>query len=280
MFKRHFKAEHINAIEDDLIGNGDIGRYVLLPGSDGRAKNIAEHFDNLVVKQHQRAHNLYLGTLSCDGKMIDVATISSGMGCPSIEIILHELFQLGAKRFLRIGTGGSLQAERIKIGDIVNAQAAVRDEDTTTHYAPLEFPAIASLEFTSSIMLAAEKIGLANKLHTGIVHCKSSLYAREFSAGPRADENNAYINLLSRTGVLATEMESSALFIQSQIYNHQLLQKGNSPHHRVLAGAILAIVATPENHFDRSNKPEQAIQQGIQLALETVRTLASQEFIE
>lgn len=280
MFKRSFKPEHINATPDDFLGNNGIGRYILLPGSDGRAKEISQHFDNVTVKHHGRAHHLYLGTLYCDGKTIDVATVSSGMGCPSMEIILHELFHLGAKRFLRIGTAGSLQTNRVKIGDIVNAQAAVRDEDTTLHYVPLEFPAIASLELTSSIMLAAEKIGLSERLHTGIVQCKSSLYAREFGAGPRVEENNDYINLMTRAGVLATEMETSALFIQSQIYNHQLLQKGESPHNRVLAGAALAIIATPDNHFDHSEKVEVVIQQTIQLAVETVKTLATQELID
>src|SRR5476651_2489588 len=135
MFKRPFKPEHINATAEDFAGNHGIGRYILLPGSDGRAKEIAQHFDNLVTKSHHRAHNVYLGTLSCDGKIIDVATVSTGMGCPSMEIILHELFHLGAKRFLRVGTAGSLQPW-IKIGSIVNALASVRDENTSTRYLP------------------------------------------------------------------------------------------------------------------------------------------------
>jgi len=41
MFKRHFKPEHINATPEDLAGNNRIGRYILLPGSDGRAQEIA-----------------------------------------------------------------------------------------------------------------------------------------------------------------------------------------------------------------------------------------------
>lgn len=278
MFKRAFKPEHVNATPDDFAGNNGIGRYVFLPGSDGRAKEIAHHFDNLETKSHHRTHNLYLGTLSSEGKTIDVATISTGMGCPSTEIIVHELFNLGAKRFLRIGTAGSLQPNTVKIGEIVNAQASVRDENTSTNYAPIEFPAVASLEFMSSIMLAAEKIDLADQLHTGIVHCKSSLYAREFGAGPKSEENKAYLDLLTRTGVLATEMETATLFVQSQIYNHQLKQLGDSPQHRVLAGALLAIIATT-SHFDHGKKAKLAIENDIRLALETVKILAIQELI-
>ncbi len=271
-----FKPQHLHATPEDLAGNNGIGRYVFLPGSEGRAHEIAKHFDKLIVKPHPRGHNLYLGTLDCHGTRIDVAAIHSGMGCASVEVILHELFYLGAKRFLRVGTAGTLQ-EFIPVGDVVNAQASVRDENTTVHYVPLEFPAIASLEFTSSIMLAAEKLHLSQKLHTGIVHCKSSIFAREFSAGPRAEENDAYMDLLTKSGVFATEMETSALFIQSHFYNHLLRQQTDSPQHRVLAGAILAIAGSPKHGFDNSNKASEAIQQSIQIALETVKILATQE---
>lgn len=271
-----FKPQHINATEEDLAGNNGIGRYIFLPGSDGRAKEIAEHFTKKKTKNHPRGHNLYLGTLDCDGKKIDVAAVSSGMGCPSMEIILHELFHLGAKRFLRIGTAGNLQTAFIKTGDIINVQASVRDETTTQHYAPVEVPAVASLEFVSANLFAAETLGLSDHLHTGTVHCKSSLYAREFGAGPRSAENHAYLELLAKLGVVASEMETATLFIQSQIYNYRLMQQGHGPHHRVLAGAILGIVGD-SGGFEDSPAAGSAIENSIALALETVKTLAVQE---
>lgn len=277
MLDANFVPHHINATPDDLAGNDGIGRYIFLPGSDGRAQSIAENFDNVVVKHHQREHNLYLGTLNSDGKKIDVASIGTGMGCASVEIILHELFNLGGKRFLRVGTAGSLQPSLLKSGSLVNVQASVRDEGTTRHYAPLELPAIASLEFITSILVAAEKIGLSEEVFTGIVHCKSSLYARELAAGPRAPENQAYLNQLSQSGVLATEMETAALFIQSQLYNYQLMQEGDFPQHRVLAGAVLAIIGTTDRLEETPEKTAAVIHDSVELALETVKVLASQE---
>lgn len=274
MLNHNFIPHHINADPADFEGNNEIGRYILLPGSDGRAKEISEQFENVTLKSHPRAHNLYLGTLTHQGEKIDVATISSGMGCPSMEIILHELIHLGAKRFLRIGTAGSMQ-KFVKIGDLVNVQASVRDENTTTNYAPIEVPAIASLEFNSAILLAAEKLGFTQRVHTGIAHCKSSLYAREFGAGPRTKENKEYLNLLSDYGVLASEMETATLFIQSQLYNHQVMQHNKHPH-RILCGAILGIIATTD-HFDLSDKVGETINDSITLALETIKTLAIQE---
>ena len=268
---------HINAEPSDLAGNHGVGRYILLPGSDGRAKNIAEHFDQVRVKAHPRGHNLYLGTIDNNGTPIDVATISSGMGCPSMEIILHELYQLGGKRFLRVGTAGSLQEQYMTVGDIVNAQAAVRDERTTVHYAPLSIPAVASLEMIEAINKTAAEHNMQKIVYTGVVHCKSSFYAREFYAGPRVKDNEEYMHLLIDNGVLASEMETSALFIQTQLYHHQMKQQGQGPAFKVLSGAILGIGAIPPNIFMTTEQEEQLTKDIIKLALNTIKTLAASE---
>ena len=277
MNKKDFIPHHLNATANDLAGNNGIGRYIFLPGSDGRAKGIAQQFDHLTVKSHSREHNLYLGTITCDGKSIDVAAVSSGMGCPSMEIILHELFHLGGKRFLRVGTAGSLQPQLVKMGDIINVQASVRDEQTTTDYVPITIPAIASFEFTLAILDAAKKMGIENQVHTGTVHCKSSLYAREFGAGPESEQNKAYIRLLTECGVLATEMETSALFIQSQLYHHQRMREGVGPAFHVLCGAILGVICTPPDDFTDAAQEAATVKNITELALETVKIISARE---
>jgi uridine phosphorylase len=268
---------HINAISSDLAGNNNIGRYIFLPGSEGRAKTIASHFDNVTVKQHSRGHHLYLGTINDNGITIDVASISSGMGCPSLEIILHELLHLGGKRFIRVGTAGSLQKDSIHIGDIINTQASVRDESSTMDYAPLSVPAIASLEIIQAINLAANTLNFNQRVHTGIVHCKSSFYAREFYAGPNAATNKAYMQLLIDNGVLASEMETAGLFIMCQLYNHQLMQQGKGKAFRVLSGAILGIGAIPPDVFMTKEQEQLLTEDTIALGLATVKTLAASE---
>lgn len=272
-----FKPYHINAMPDDLMGNHGIGRYILLPGSNGRAEEISKYFDNLIIKHHPRGHHLYLGSLHHEGQTIDVATIPSGMGCPSMEIILHELFHLGAKRFLRVGTAGSLQPH-VKVGDIVQAQASVRDEQTTMDYAPLSVPAIASIDMITAVHEAAKKRCSHQPVHTGVVHCKSSFYAREFGAGPQGKENEAFMNLLTQCGVLATEMETSALFIQSQQYHHQLRIKGNGAENQVIWGAILAIIASLDPPvFWSGEQSRTLIKNMIEIALESLMVLAKHD---
>jgi len=274
-----FVPIHLNANANDLAGNDGIGRYILLPGSTGRAKEISQYFDHLRIKTHPRGHDLYLGTLQNKGQSIDVGTIASGMGCPSMEIILHELFHLGAKRFLRVGTAGSLQPDLLKPGDLVNVQAAVRDEKTTEDYAPPNVPAIASFDLISAISQAVKKMKLTNQCLLGTVHCKSSLYAREFGCGPNSEANQAYINWLRRYGILASEMEVAALFIQSQFYHYQLMQQGQGPAFRVLCGAILGIMSTiGDQQFVFLPEEERVMKKNmIELAIESVKLLAASE---
>lgn len=272
-----FQPRHINANTQDLAGNNGIGRYILLPGSDGRAQVIAEHFDNVTIKKHSRGHHLYLGQITYKDQTIDVATIASGMGCGSMEIILHELFHLGANRFLRLGTCGSLQANEVSIGDLVNVQAAVRDEGTTLDYAPKEIPAIPSYEMLSSVMLAYSQLTdtITTTLHTGIAHCKSSFYAREFFSGPQGNSHREYNKILQACGVLATEMETAALFIQSQYYNQLQRKRGFGPRYRVYSGAILGVIAVPNVDHANAKEEAQTITHVINLGLHTVKVMAT-----
>ncbi len=232
-----FHPEHINVTEEDLKGNGSIGRYIFFPGSDGRAKEIAEHFSHVKVKEHPRGHNLYIGSIESDGRNIDVASISSGMGTPSLDIIANELLKLGARRFLRVGTAGLVQPEYMKPGDLVIGTGSVRDDGASRTYVPPEYPAIASIEMVMASIAAAKKI--PSKVHLGVLHTKDSLFAREFGEGTMSQENQRYMQILRDAGVIATEMESSMLFILAEIWDHKMKKAKMG---RVLAGALCAVV--------------------------------------
>jgi uridine phosphorylase len=262
----------MTASEDDFKGNNGIGRYVFLPGSDGRAKKIGEQFSNLRVKEHSRAHNLYLGEIEFDGKKIDVASVSSGMGTPSIDIIMNELFELGARRFIRIGTAGSLQQKRIRKGAVVVSTASVRDESTSSRYLPVEVPAVASLELINAAQAAVKVLGMKN-VHFGVTHSKDSLYAREFKTGPLAKEHTEYMNLLSKGGVIASEMEASQLMILRAVFDQKLKAKDAGD---VIAGAILAIIGD-DQPFGSKKEEEAAIDSSIKLLFQTAIELAKVE---
>lgn len=276
MSKESFVPHHINATSRDLEGNNGVGRYIFLPGSDGRARAIAEHFSDVRVCESARAHNLYLGTLTVEDKTVDVASVCSGMGTPSLDIIVNELFKLGSRRFLRVGTAGSCQPSTIRVGTLVVATGAVRDENTSRLYVPPEFPAIASAAFVQGAAWAADKLGLRKKVKYGIIHSKDSLFAREFGEGPMAQTNRAYMKLVEDAGVIASEMESSHLFILASLFDHQCRSKGSGPRNRVLAGTILGLIGD-DRPFAPEDEAKAAVEEAVLLALETVRQVAKLE---
>ncbi|HJO93667.1 MAG TPA: nucleoside phosphorylase [Victivallales bacterium] len=275
-----FHPEHMNATPEDFEGNNGIGRYILLPGSDGRAKQIAENFEDVTVKEHSRRHNIYKGILKTEKGNIDIASVSSGMGTPSLDIIVNELFRLGAKRFLRVGTAGLLQPTYMNAGDFAIATGAVRDDGASTAYVSPEFPAIASFDVIHAAKQAAINLGMNKRVHTGIVHSKASLYAREFKTGPLADLNIKYMQQLTDAGVIASEMEASMLFVLASVFNHQIaLKLGRPPRikEKVRAGAICVILGEGDD-FGTQVRLNKITEEVVELSLETIKILAHREF--
>ena len=213
--------------------------------------------------------------MTVDGHSIDVAAVASGMGCPSLDIIVNELVALGVRRILRVGTAGALHP-RVKVGDVVVGTGGVRDEHTSQMYAPLEFPALAGLPWIFAAKEALRSEVWDIRVHFGVVHSKDSLFAREFHWGPRGDENRDYMALLSRTGALASEMESSHLFVLGQIWTAELTRKADLPENHVHTGAVLAIIGD-EEAFAPAEIAASTVESAIRFSLAMLSRLALSE---
>jgi uridine phosphorylase len=266
---------HMNVSEADLKGNGRLGRYVLLPGSDGRAAEIAKHLKNVRVLEHPRRHNFYSGTFVDGAQSIDVGVMSSGMGCPSMDIIASELLSLGAKRLIRVGTAGSLQPKRIRVGSLVVPTATVRDEGTSRHYLDTSIPVLSSLEFLDVVRRVAREKKWEDKVFLGSIHTKDSLYAREFGQGPLHPEHKIYMQHLREAGVLASEMECAQLFTLMQVWNQKQLTAGDQGPN-VRCGAVLAIVGDDEP-FANGQVVADATNASIELAFACIAGWAKEE---
>ncbi len=186
---------------------GDVGRYVILPGDPGRCEAIAALFDDAKHVAQNREFNIYTGYLL--GEKVSVC--STGIGGPSASIAMEELHNIGADTFLRVGTCGGIALD-VKSGDIVVATGAIRYEHTSMEYAPIEFPAVADLDLTLALRDAAKALGL--RTHVGVVQCKDAFYGQH-SPGkmPVSYELLQKWEAWKRLGVLASEMESAALFV-------------------------------------------------------------------
>jgi len=230
-----FVPHHLSIASEHTTGNRGAGRLFLLPGSDGRARRIAERFAKREVIPSDRQLNVHLGQLASDDLVVDVGAVATGMGCPSLDIVVTELIRLGARLFLRVGTAGSLQPGVVRVGDLVIATGAVRDEATSDAYAPREFPAVADPDLVRSLERAAERCGLGEHTFRGLVHSKDSLFGREFHVGPRAAANQEYMRQLAEMGALASEMETAHLLVLAGVHRGDALPLSRA---RALAGAI------------------------------------------
>ena len=186
---------------------GDIGRYCILPGDPGRVPAIAALFDDAMQIAYNREFNVWTGTLLGE----KVTACSTGIGGPSASIAMEELHKCGADTFIRTGTCGGIALD-VQSGDVVVATGAIRFEHTSREYAPIEFPAVADFQVTNALVEATKKLGFP--LHTGIVQCKDSFYGQhDPAASPVYYELQQKWESWKRLGVLASEMESAALFV-------------------------------------------------------------------
>ncbi|WP_313346500.1 uridine phosphorylase [Sedimentibacter sp.] len=244
---------HINMKE------GDVGRYVILPGDPKRCEKIAKHFDNPVLVADHREYVTYTGYL--DG--VKVSVTSTGIGGPSAAIALEELANIGADTFIRVGTSGGMDVN-VMGGDLVIASGAIRMEGTSREYAPMEFPAVSDYKVLNALVEASENLG--KKYHVGVVQCKDSFYGQHSpEIKPVSYDLMNKWEAWLRLGALASEMESAALFIVGAF-------------RKVRVGAILNVVANQERRKLGLDDPqEHDTEAAIKTAIEAIRILIKKD---
>ncbi len=176
---------------------GDVAPFVLLPGDPDRASHIAREFFESPRRYTEYRH-LYGYTGSFSGMPVSVQT--TGMGCPSLAIVVEELIRLGADTLVRVGTCGAA-GEAVTPGDIVVATSSVPADGTSASYLHGEPHApTATFEVTRALVEAAERSG--HRAHVGLVRTEDAFYGTDAADVPT----------LRDRGVLAVEMEAAALF--------------------------------------------------------------------
>lgn len=220
---------------------GDVGRYVLLPGDPGRCEPIAALFDEAAHVSTNREYTTWTGTL--DGEKVSV--VSTGIGCPSAAIAVEELIKLGADTFIRVGTSGAMQPGTPP-GQLAIVTAAIRDEGTSSHYLPIEFPAIAHPAVVDALSAAALRVGASAR--RGVSQSKDSFYGEvEPERMPMADRLLDRWNTWIAGGAICSEMEASTIFVISSI-------------HRVRAGGVMHMWSEGDGEADRNRLLEVSVE--------------------
>ncbi|MBI3802929.1 MAG: uridine phosphorylase [Nitrospirae bacterium] len=206
------KVYHLDLSRNMLKG----AKLALLPGDPFRVPKIAAQIEargggKAVELAWKREFRSFLGEVNGEPILIT----STGIGGPSTSIAIEELAKLGVRTFLRVGTTGAIQPG-MEIGDLVVTTASVRLDGASTHYAPIEYPAVSHPEVLLALIEAAgrhEEEGI--RTHVGITASSDTFYAGE----ERTDGFSHYLlrrlrgltDELQRLQVLNFEMESATL---------------------------------------------------------------------
>lgn len=241
------------------LSEGDVGRFVIVPGDPGRCEKIARYFDSPRLVGQNREYTTYTGTL--DG--VPVSVTSTGIGGASAAIAMEELTKIGADTFIRVGTCGGINM-KVRSSDVVIATGAIRMEGTSREYAPIEYPATADYGVTRALTDAAEALGYT--WHAGVVQCKDSFYGQHSpEKSPVSYELLAKWEAWKKLGVLASEMESAALFTVAAALG-------------VRCGTVLSVVWNQERKaaglFEEDNHDTGM---AIKVAIEAIRSLIKAE---
>jgi uridine phosphorylase len=189
------------------IAPGEMPELVLLPGDPDRARLIAEGFFEYPMEvAKKREYWSFKGTYNG----VPVGVCSTGIGCPSAAIAIEELIKIGCKVFVRVGTSGAI-SPNAKAGDVIIFTGAVRDDGTSRQYVPLEFPAVADPSLVLALTEAAKKRDAS--YFVGIGHTKDSFYSEFPGMTANPEETKDHWEAMKNANVLATEMESAALFV-------------------------------------------------------------------
>jgi purine-nucleoside phosphorylase len=203
---------------------GDYAPLVLLPGDPNRATRVAELFDGGL--DGARLVNDHRGMLGYTGTYQDtpVSVQTTGMGTPSLSIVVEELLRLEAKRLVRIGTTGGI-GKGIHTGDlIVAASAAPVDGSTRTYLRGDPYAPTADFALTRALVDAARARGV--EPFVGQVATVDVFY--------NPDED--YVTKWRARHILGFEMEAAALFT--------LASRAAATGADVRAGCILTVSDT------------------------------------
>lgn len=179
----------------------DVAEIVLLPGDPERVTRAAQYLD----EYREVAFNREFKTVTGKYKGVPVSITSTGIGGASAAIALEELIACGAKKFIRIGSAGAVQ-KGIEIGDLIIVDAAVREDGASRMYVDSAYPAAADHELLESIRMNAQNMGIP--FHVGVVRSHDSFYI---------DEEEQIMQMWSKKGVLASDMETAALFVVGRL---------------------------------------------------------------
>jgi uridine phosphorylase len=183
----------------------EIAERVLLIGDPGRVARLAEQLKDV----HWVKENRGLRTISGFHKGVRVTACAFGMGGPIATIVLHELANLGATTFLRIGT--SMALPPVQLGEFLIATEAWGQDGASIAYGNTGAPVDAAETLVTELRRSVAAHDLPSR--EGRFASFDGFYRDMFSIDlDTADRVAAVRAEMLNQNVLVTDMETAALF--------------------------------------------------------------------
>ena len=175
----------------------------IIMGDPARADICAGMLENVKLLNFNREYKSFLGFYR--GKKI--LAMSTGIGAPSAGIGVEELHNVGVKFVIRVGSAGAMQ-NKIKIGELIISEGAVRDDGLSKKYVPEIYPAVPSQKLLS----LAKKY--APDAVYGIIRSHDGFYM---------DDNAETEKFWSQKGIVGADMESGILMVIGRLRGMETL---------------------------------------------------------
>ncbi|WP_449376425.1 purine-nucleoside phosphorylase [Bacillus safensis] len=186
---------------------GQIAETVLLPGDPLRAKYIADtYLEDVDCYNEVRGMYGYTGTYK--GKRVSVQ--GTGMGVPSISIYVNELIQsYDVQNLIRVGSCGAIKRD-VNVRDVILAQTSSTDSQMNrVAFGPIDYAPCADFDLLKKAYDTAEAKNVA--VRVGNVFTADQFY------------NEKPLELMAQYGILAIEMETTALYSLAAKFDRKAL---------------------------------------------------------
>ena len=261
------KKYHIGFSRRDLGTQPPVA--ALLCGDPDRTRRIASGSPGIRSGRMLSEKRGLVSCLCSTNTGMPLLCATSGMGAPSASIVINELFDVGIRIIVRVGTTGSIQ-EHIRAGGIIVSRAALCMHGASLDIAPAEYPAAADPFLAVALVNAAKELGIV--WHMGITASVDTFY--EGQERTRTSANKSLLRRLQgiteeyrHLNILNYEMECGTLFKMAGVYGF-------------VAGCVCAVIddRTTGEAIDLAIK-EKAEADAISVALRAIDSIDMQGVI-
>lgn len=214
------------------VSPGDVAELVVTSGDPARTEQLARMLGESKLVNTNRGLITYSGYYG--KRRVTVST--HGMGGPSASIVFEELWMMGAKVIVRLGTSGGL-VDELRVGDFVIPTGAAYARGSLGSYGrDGALPALPDLDLQRRLVERCTSEGVVFK--SGLVFSSDAFYG----------EDRASLDDWVKRGAVGVEMECATLFTLGRLRGFRsagLLIVSNSKVRRDDGGPATAEILSP-----------------------------------